>query len=275
MTTLTDKAAVFRSLHAGGTVLALPNAWDVASAKLIEDAGARAIATTSAGVAWSLGAADGDELDRDRALDLISRLAGAVAVPVTADIESGFAATAEGVAETVRGVIAAGAVGINLEDAHHRGAQPLRSVAEQCERIAAARQAADATKIPLFINARVDTYIRAVGDPLTRLQDTLDRAAAYVVAGADGIFVPGVVDPALVEDLVKGLAVPLNVLAGPGAPSIAEFGALGVARVSLGSSIAQAAYGVARSAALELFTAGTYTALERELGYQEINSLLT
>ena len=275
MTTLTDKAALFRSLHAGGTVLALPNAWDVASAKLIEDAGARAIATTSAGVAWSLGAADGDELDRDRALDLISRLAGAVAVPVTADIESGFAATAEGVAETVRGVIAAGAVGINLEDAHHRGAQPLRSVAEQCERIAAARQAADATKIPLFINARVDTYIRAVGDPLTRLQDTLDRAAAYVVAGADGIFVPGVVDPALVEDLVKGLAVPLNVLAGPGAPSIAEFGALGVARVSLGSSIAQAAYGVARSAALELFTAGTYTALERELGYQEINSLLT
>ena len=275
MTTLTDKAAVFRSLHAGGTVLALPNAWDVASAKLIEDAGARAIATTSAGVAWSLGAADGDELDRDRALDLISRLAGAVAVPVTADIESGFAATAEGVAETVRGVIAAGAVGINLEDAHHRGAQPLRSVAEQCERIAAARQAADATKIPLFINARVDTYLRAVGDPLTRLQDTLDRAAAYVVAGADGIFVPGVVDPALVEDLVKGLAVPLNVLAGPGAPSIAEFGALGVARVSLGSSIAQAAYGVARSAALELFTAGTYTALERELGYQEINSLLT
>jgi 2-methylisocitrate lyase-like PEP mutase family enzyme len=119
------------------------------------------------------------------------------------------------------------------------------------------------------------TYIRAVGDPLTRLQDTLDRAAAYVAAGADGIFVPGVVDLALVEDLVKGLTVPLNVLAGPGAPSIAEFGALGVARVSLGSSIAQAAYGVARSAALELFTAGTYTALERELGYQEINSLLT
>jgi 2-methylisocitrate lyase-like PEP mutase family enzyme len=274
MTTLTDKAVLFRALHTGGSVLALPNAWDVASARLIEEAGAKAIATTSAGVAWSLGAADGDELDRDRALDLISRLAGAVAVPVTADIESGFAAGPEGVAETVRGVIAAGAVGINLEDAHHRGPQPLRAVAEQCERIAAARQAAEATKFPLFINARVDTYLRGAGDPPTRLQDTLDRAAAYVAAGADGVFVPGVVDKGLVADLVKGLTVPLNVLAGPGAPTIAEFGALGVARVSLGSSVAQAAYAVARDAARELFTTGTYAALERDLDYEAINSLL-
>jgi len=275
MTNLTDKAVLFRSLHTGGTVLALPNAWDVASARLIEDAGARAIATTSAGVAWSLGAADGDELDRDRALDLISRVTAAVAVPVTADIESGFAATAEGVAETVRGVLAAGAVGVNLEDAHHRGASPLRPLPEQCERIAAARQAADATKIPLFINARVDTYLRAVGDPATRLQETLDRAAAYVAAGADGVFVPGVVDPATVTDLVKGLTAPLNVLAGPGAASVAEFGALGVARVSLGSAVAEAAYAVARRAARELFSTGTYGSLAGALNYQEVNSLLS
>ena len=274
MTNLTDKAVLFRSLHTGGTVLALPNAWDVASARLIEDAGARAIATTSAGVAWSLGAADGDELDRDRALDLISRVTAAVAVPVTADIESGFAATAAGVAETVRGVLAAGAVGINLEDAHHRGAEPLRPVAEQCERIAAARQAADASKIPLYINARIDTYLRSVGDPATRLRETLDRAAAYVAAGADGIFVPGVVDPATVTDLVKGLTAPLNVLAGPGAASVAEFGALGVARVSLGSAVAEAAYTVARRAAAELFATGTYEALTGALGYGEVNALM-
>jgi 2-methylisocitrate lyase-like PEP mutase family enzyme len=274
MSTLTDKARLFRELHTADPVLALPNAWDVASARLIEAAGARAIATTSAGVAWSLGAADGDVLDRDRALDLVSRVATAVAVPVTADVESGFAATADGVAETVRGVLAAGAVGVNLEDALHGGDTPLRPVGEQCARIAAARRAAEGILVPLFINARVDTYLRSVGDPAARLKETLDRAAAYLAAGADGIFVPGVADLAVVRQLADGIAAPLNVLAGPGSPSVAEFGACGVARVSLGSSIASAAYAVAQRAAVELFTAGTYEALAGALEYQEINSLL-
>ncbi|HEV2637301.1 MAG TPA: isocitrate lyase/phosphoenolpyruvate mutase family protein [Actinocrinis sp.] len=274
MSNLTDKARLFRELHNGDPVLALPNAWDVASARLIESAGATAIATTSAGVAWSLGAADGDELDRDRALDFVSRVAAAVAVPVTADIESGFAFTAEGVAETVRGVLSAGAVGVNLEDALHHGDGALRAVGEQAERIAAARRAADVVKIPLFINARVDTYLRAIGDPGTRFQETVDRAAAYLAAGADGIFVPGVADLDVVGKLAEAIQAPLNVLVGYGSPSVSEFAAVGVARVSLGSSIASAAYAVAGEVARELFGSGTYESLAGALPYQEINSLL-
>jgi len=275
MTTINEKAQLFHGLHHNGEPVVLANAWDVASARVVEDAGAAAVATTSAGVAWSLGVPDGDLLSRDRALALVARVAAAVGVPVTADIENGFADKPEGVAETVQGVLDAGAVGINLEDAVYTeaGAQ-LRPVADQAERIAAARQVSDAAGVELFINARIDTYLRAVGDPATRLDATLERAAAFVAAGACGIFVPGVVDPATISALVEALDVPLNILAGPGAPPIPALAALGVARVSLGSSIAQAAYDLAGRAAREAFTTGTYESLNRSLDYQQLNSLL-
>ncbi|GGS79653.1 2-methylisocitrate lyase [Planobispora rosea] len=256
-------------------MLLLANAWDVASARLIEEAGATAIATTSAGVAWSLGSPDGDRLDRDRALDLVARTAAAVDVPVTADIESGFAGTPEGVAETVRGVLEAGAVGVNIEDTLRGEMLSLRPVEEQAARITAARQAADAMGIPLYINARVDVYLSRIGDPGTRLQATLDRAAAYLDAGASGVFVPGVTDPATISSLAKGVGAPLNVLAGPGAPPAGELAALGVARVSVGASIAVAAYAVARRAAQELFGAGTYEALAGDLDFVQINTLMS
>jgi 2-methylisocitrate lyase-like PEP mutase family enzyme len=274
MTMIQDKARLFRSLHTGDAVLRLPNAWDVASALLVEEAGAAAVATTSAGVAWSLGAADGDELDRDRAIDLIARVAAAVDVPVTADIESGFAADADGVGETIAGVVAAGAVGVNLEDSVQGGPAPLRPVEEQAERVAAARRAADAAGVPLYINARTDIYLRGVGDPATRLPETLSRAAAYVAAGADGIFVPGVTDPAVLVELVKGIPVPLNVLAGPGAPSFDELAELGVARVSVGASIAAVAYALVRRSAQELLATGTYASLAGGVAYPELNALL-
>ena len=275
MTTIDEKAQLFHGLHRNGEPVILANAWDVASARVVEDAGAAAVATTSAGVAWSLGVPDGDQLSRDRALAVVARVAAAVRVPVTADIENGFAEKPEGVAETVRGVLDAGAVGINLEDAVYTeaGAQ-LRSITDQAERIAAARQAADAAGVELFINARIDTYLRAVGDPAKRLDATLERAAAFVTAGACGVFVPGVTDPATVSALVAGLNVPLNILAGPGAPPIPALAALGVARVSLGSSIAQAAYDLAQRAAREAFTTGTYESLDRSLDYQQLNALL-
>ncbi|MFJ2033379.1 isocitrate lyase/phosphoenolpyruvate mutase family protein [Streptosporangium sp. NPDC087985] len=274
MSTHLEKALLFRSLHAEGRPLLLANVWDVAGARIVEAAGASAIATTSAGVSWSLGTADGDRLDRSMALELIARVAASVSVPVTADIESGFADGPGGVAETVRGVLDAGAVGINLEDAHHGGPTSLRPVGEQADRIAAARRAADEAGIPLFVNARIDTYLRAVGDPATRLNETLDRAAAYVEAGADGIFIPGLLDSETLPVLVEKVSVPLNVLAGPGAPAVATLADLGVARISLGSSIAETAYAVARRAALELFGSGTYTALAGALDYSEVNVLL-
>ncbi|MCX4997054.1 isocitrate lyase/phosphoenolpyruvate mutase family protein [Streptomyces longwoodensis] len=266
---LRDRAVAFRALHVPGRPLVLPNAWDTASARLVEDAGAAAVATTSAGLAWALGAADGDRLGREAALRAVADVVAAVRVPVTADVESGYATDPAGVADTVRAVLAAGAVGINIEDALHEGDAPLRPVAEQAERIAAARAAADAQGVPLFVNARIDTFLRGAGG----VDLTLERAAAFVAAGADGVFVPGAVDPGTVRLLVEGVRAPLNVMAGPGAPPVAELAGLGVARVSVGSGIAQAAHALVRRAARELLDAGTYGSLAGGLDYGELNTL--
>jgi 2-methylisocitrate lyase-like PEP mutase family enzyme len=272
---LIEKARRFHALHVPGTPVVLANAWDVASARLVEDAGAAAVATTSAGAAWSLGAADGDRLAREQAVGLVARVASAVAVPVTADVENGFADKPEGVAETIRAVLAAGAVGVNLEDTAYpaSGATPV-PLAEQADRIAAARGAADEAGVPLYINARIDTYLHGVGAPEDRMAATIQRATAFLNAGASGVFVPGTTDPGTVAALVEAIDAPLNVLAGPGSPAIGELAWLGVARVSLGSSIAQAAYGLVRRAAREAFTQGTYTQIADHMTYGELNSLL-
>jgi 2-methylisocitrate lyase-like PEP mutase family enzyme len=240
--------------------------WDAATARVVEAAGAPAIATTSAGVAWSLGAPDGDRVSRDLVLGVLARIAAAVSVPVTADIEGGYGHSPAEVAETVTRVIEAGVVGVNIED----GTRPPRALAE---RIAAAREAARTAGAGLFVNARVDTYLRGLGDPATRLRDTLARARAYVDAGADGVFVPGVTDPRVIKELVAGLTVPLNVMAGPDAPPVRELGALGVARVSLGSGVAQAAHAAVRQAARELHGAGGYDSLRQAIAYPDLDAL--
>lgn len=238
----------------------LVNAWDAASARVAEEAGSLAVATTSAGVAWSLGARDGDALDRDAAVDAVRRVVGAVKVPVTADIESGFGADPDAVAETIRLIAATGAVGVNIEDG-------VRGVEEQSARLAAARGAAGDS---LFLNARIDEFLRGGYD----LDAVVARANAFVEAGADGVFVPGVVDPATIEELVAKIPAPLNVLVGPGAPPVPQLADLGVARVSLGSGVASAAYAVMRKAAREALTAGTYASMAEEIPYGELNSLL-
>ncbi|KDN87322.1 hypothetical protein KCH_09490 [Kitasatospora cheerisanensis KCTC 2395] len=205
------KSAVFRSLHTPARPLALANAWDVASARVVEAAGAPAIATTSAGTAWALGAPDGDRVPRDLVLEAVARIAAAVDVPVTADIEGGYGQRPAEVADTVSRVVDAGAVGINIEDG-------TRAPAAFAEHLAAAREAARKAGVDLFINARVDTYLRGLGDPATRLRDTLGRARSYIAAGADGIFAPGVSDPTLIGELATALPVPLNIMAGPAPP---------------------------------------------------------
>jgi 2-methylisocitrate lyase-like PEP mutase family enzyme len=225
------------------------------------------VATTSAGVAWGLGAADGGRLDRERAVALIRRVVDTVSVPVTADVEDGLGDDADAVAESVAQVIAAGAVGINIEDGP-------RDPAELVARIAAARRAADAAGIPLFINARVDVFLFRLGAEEDRLGETLARAERYLAAGASGIFVPGVTAPETISALAGGIDAPLNVMAGPGAPTVSELAALGVARVSLGSAVAEAAYGLVRRAAEELAKSGTYTAVEGGIPYPEINGLM-
>ncbi|PWI14107.1 3-methyl-2-oxobutanoate hydroxymethyltransferase [Streptomyces sp. Act143] len=270
-TSLRDRALAFHALHVPGRPLVLPNAWDTASARIVENAGAAAVATTSAGLAWGLGAADGDQVDRERALGVVAEIAASVDVPVSADVESGYAADPEGVAETIRAVLAAGAVGVNIEDAlYEQGAGPLRDVAEQAERIAAVRAAADAGGVPLFVNARIDTFLRGAGG----LDLTLERAAAFRAAGADGIFVPGAVDPGTVKELVDGVDGPLNIMVGPGAPPVAELAALGVARLSAGASIPMAVHALVRRATRELLGAGTYESLADGFDYGELNALL-
>ncbi|GAB3433509.1 isocitrate lyase/PEP mutase family protein [Actinophytocola sediminis] len=257
----------FRALHRG-RVLVLANAWDVASARLIERAGAPAVATTSAGVAWSLGAADGDQLSRERAIDLVARVAEAVRVPVTADIETGFGADAAEVGDTVRAIADAGAAGVNIEDAVHQG-PALRDVDDQERRLAAASAAG------LFVNARIDTYLLGIGPPADRLAETVARARAYVDAGAAGIFVPGVVDRETIEELVARIDAPLNVLSMPGALPVPELAALGVARVSVGARVALAAYAVAIRVAEELLGQGTYESLVTDLTHADLNALLS
>ena len=272
--TLHDLSTEFHRLHApgAGVPLVLPNAWDVMSARLIEEAGASAIATTSAGVAWALGRPDGEVVTRDQMIDVVRRIASAVHLPVTADVEGGYGVgTPRDVAETVRRVIDAGAAGINLEDGS-RG-DDLYATSEQVERIAAARSAAAAEEVPLFINARIDVYLRGVGSDAERLDLTVERARAYVAAGADGIFVPGVVDGETIRQLVPAVGAPLNVMAGQGSPGIGELHEMGVVRVSVGPAIALTVMAEIRRASVELLRHGSYGALRDRMEYTEANAL--
>ncbi len=240
----TELARRFRELHERPP-LVLPNAWDAGSARAIEAGGAQAIATTSAGVSWVAGVEDGGGLTRTAALAALRAIVATVSIPVTADIESGYG----DVEATVAEVLEAGVVGINLEDSDAGG---LVDPAVHASRIAAARGVAVAAGIDLVINARTDTYLFGDG------KDTIERAMVYAEAGADLLFVPGVVDAATIRELVDGSPLPLNVMAGPGAPTVAEFAALGVTRISVGPAIATAAYALAKAAATELLTTGSY-----------------
>ncbi|MEH3089629.1 MAG: isocitrate lyase/phosphoenolpyruvate mutase family protein [Microbacterium arborescens] len=260
-------AARFRSLHhAPHRPLLLANAWDVASARLIAATGAAAIATTSAGLAWAHGVGDGEGLTRDQVVGAVSRIAASVDLPVTVDIEGGYGADADAVEQTVFAVVAAGAVGVNIEDG-------ARSVDETVARIRAARRGAERAGVPVFINARTDVFLTDAVPGERRLDEAVARAGHYLAAGADGVFIPGVADAAIIGSLVEAIAGPVNVMAGPGSPAVAELAALGVARISLGSAVAQAAYAVARRAAHELMTAGTYSALAGGVDYGELNEL--
>ncbi|TCC10884.1 isocitrate lyase/PEP mutase family protein [Kribbella soli] len=244
---MNDLARRLRELH-GQPPLVLPNAWDAGSARAIEAAGAAAIATTSAGVAWAAGVDDAGGLNQESAIAALRAICAAVSVPVTADIEAGYG----DVAGTVTAVVEAGAVGINLEDST---ARVLDDPLVHAERIRAARAVAVASGIDLVINARTDTYL--FGDRT----GTIERAKIYADAGADVLFVPGVVDAPTIAELVKDSPLPLNVMVGPGAPTVAELADLGVVRISVGPAITSAAYALATAAAKELLTTGTYEAL--------------
>jgi 2-methylisocitrate lyase-like PEP mutase family enzyme len=269
------KIAEFRRLHSTRP-LVLPNAWDAGSARLMEQAGAKAIATTSAGISWSHGLPDGQKLTRDEMLAVIGRMVRRVEVPVTADIEGGYGSgsgSPRDVAETVRAVAGLGVAGINLEDSPGRDGQKLLDPEVHAERIVAAREAARAGGCELLINARTDVYLFGVGAPESRFAEVCRRAAIYRAAGADCVFVPGLIDRDAIAALVKEIGGPLNIMAVPGAPSTVELGQLGVARVSVGPTITQVAFASIRRATRELLQDGSYGKPEDALPFSEIGAL--
>jgi 2-methylisocitrate lyase-like PEP mutase family enzyme len=268
------KAAALRKLHSGRQILLLPNVWDVASACIVEEAGFKAVATSSAGVAFSLGYPDGQVISRDEMLAAIARIAKAVKVPVTADVESGYGPTARDAALTARAVIDVGAVGMNLEDAASDGSPALVELPLQLEKIHAIREIADRVRVPLVLNARTDTYLLEIGDPAKRYDETIRRLSAYRDAGADCVFAPGLSDATTIGRLVVDLKCPVNILAGTGSPSVPELFKLGVARVSLGSAPMRAALGQLRRLAEELKASGTYSGLDGAPSYGEMNLLM-
>lgn len=268
------RAEAFRNLHRGPDILVLPNAWDVASAVLLAEAGFPAIATTSAGVAFLYGYADGQVITRDEMLAMVRPIAERVPVPVTADMEAGYGPRPEDVAETVRRTIDAGAVGLNLEDGTHKVEAPLMDMSLMVERVRAAREAAEKAGVPIVINARTDGFWTG-GAGAAVFDDAVKRANAYRAAGADCLFVPFVSDGPLIGRLVKEIDGPVNVLAVPKMPPVPELQALGVRRVSVGGSIARAAYGVVRQAARELKATGTWGFMSGAVPHPEMNKLLS
>ncbi|HTV56538.1 MAG TPA: isocitrate lyase/phosphoenolpyruvate mutase family protein, partial [Terriglobia bacterium] len=240
----------------------------------VEEAGFPAAATTSAGIANSLGYSDGQRIGRDEMLRVVERIAAAVSIPVTADMEAGYGMTPKEVAETARAVIGAGAVGMNFEDGTGRPNQPLEDLSLQIEKICAIREAAVSSGVPLVLNARTDVYLRAVGDPAGRLEHSILRANAYSEAGADCLFVPGARDEEVIRHLVRGIRGPLNVLAGPGTPGVRDLERIGVARVSMGSGPMRATLALVRRIARELLENGAYTAFTDDaIPYEEANRL--
>ena len=257
--TLREKADAFRRLHAGPGVFVLPNVWDVVTARLVETAGFPALATTSAGVAWALGYPDGERISRDEMLAVVGRIARNVRVPVTADMEAGYGTAPEAAAETARRTIAAGAIGLNLEDGADDGS--LLDVTLHAERIRAVSEAGAAAGVPIVVNARTDAFEIKEWTPAERLGEAVRRANAYHSAGADCLFVPHVSDAETIARLAREIEGPLNVIAGPPAPPIPELARLGVRRASLGPRLIQATLGLLRRVVLELRAHGTYEAM--------------
>lgn len=275
--TMTDqkrKAEAFREMHTSGDVLVLANVWDVASARIVEDAGFPALATTSAGVAFAHGFPDGQIISLEQMLDAIAEIAAGVKVPVTADVEAGYGNTAEDAARTAQGVIDAGAVGMNFEDATGDLAHPLFDLPLQLERIQAIRETSSKAGVPLVLNARTDVYLAQVGEPSSRYDESLRRLAAYRDAGADCVFIPGVRDPEIIKRFVADLNCPVNILGVAGGPSIRDLGAMGVRRVSLGSGPMRAAMGVLLRLVDELKTAGTCSQIETAPSHAQMNALM-
>jgi 2-methylisocitrate lyase-like PEP mutase family enzyme len=272
------KAETLRRLHDGPDVLILPNAWDVASARIVEAAGYPAIATTSSGVAFALGYPDGEKIGRDEMLAVCGRIAARVRVPVSADIEAGYGPKPEDTAETVRRALAHGIVGGNLEDGTQGGDKPLFPQELAVARIRAARAAGESAGVHFVINARTDSYLVGMrvgrGPDGPSFDETVRRGRAYREAGADCIFIPGLADHDTIRRLVAAIGGPVNILVGTKSPTVPELKALGVRRVSVGGMLMLATLGLVRRAAAELKGPGSYGFAAGMATHAEMNRML-
>jgi 2-methylisocitrate lyase-like PEP mutase family enzyme len=256
-------------------LLLLPNAWDAMSARVFVAAGFDAIATTSGGVAWSLGYADGEQTPWAEVVAATARIVGAARAAVTADIEAGYGETPDAVMRSVAEIIGAGAVGVNLEDGTPHGPIPIRSPADAADRIRAAREAAKAAGVPIVINGRTDLYLRNIGDEASRFDETVERGRAYLAAGADCVYPIGLRDPATMGRLVQALGAPININVRAESPSVAELEALGVARASTASQMALMAMSMTRQITDELRATGRFDTLAPAVSQADAQRLFT
>jgi 2-methylisocitrate lyase-like PEP mutase family enzyme len=263
------KAELFRQMHAGPEILVLPNAWDAISARIVEAEGFPAAATGSAGLAAVLGYPDGQRIPRQEMMFIVARMAAAISVPLTADVEAGY----DDPVATTREVIASGAVGMNFEDMVHHNLIPL---SEQLETLRAVKAAAEATGIPLVLNARTDIFLAKHGDEGTRFDRAVERLNAFHDVGADCLFAPGVADGETIARLVRAVKGPLNILATIGTPPISELKRLGVRRVSLGSGTQRVTLGALQRFVRQIRDEGTLTSLATDaISYADVQKLLT
>jgi len=264
---MTNLAETFHSLHRQKDILILPNAWDAGSAKVIEDAGAKAIATSSAGVAWALGYPDGDTLPPKMLADLAANITDVIRIPLSVDFEAAYTKNPAKVAENLKPIIDAGAVGINIED----GEGTPELLAKKIEK---ARNTAESVGVNLFINARTDVYLQEIGSPESRVGETIDRAARYRDAGADGIFVPGLCETSAIKAIVAEVKIPVNVMAYPGLPSAKELKKLGVHRLSSGTGIPQTIWRHAAELAKGFLATGDSKAMfKNSMAYSKLQEL--
>jgi 2-methylisocitrate lyase-like PEP mutase family enzyme len=274
VTTQADKGKAFRALHARDEAFIIPNPWDIGSARLLARLGFEALATTSAGYAFTIGKRDG-AVGREAMLAHVSAIAAATDLPVSADLENGFGDDPETVAETIRLAGATGLAGGSIEDVSPRGAgaghPPVYEVAHAAERVRAASEAARALSFPFTLTARAENFI--VGRP--DLKDTILRLQAFQEAGADVLFAPGLKTKAEIETVVRSVDRPVNVIMGLQGVQLdrATLSAIGVKRISVGSALARAAFGAFLRAAREMHDRGSFTFADQAISYQEIMGL--
>jgi 2-methylisocitrate lyase-like PEP mutase family enzyme len=271
MSTLAQKAKSFRALHHADRAFIIPNPWDIGTARLLAGMGFQALATTSAGYAYTQGLAD-YQVNRDRMLAHVAELAAATDLPVSADMESGYANTLDGIAETYRLTAQTGAVGASIEDATGQADDPIYDLAEAVDRVRAAVEAVRSLPYPFTLTARAENHLHGRTD----LKDTIRRLQAYQEAGADVLYAPGLRTREEIAEVARSVDRPVNVLMGaPGLNlSLDDLSDLGVKRISVGSALSRAALGAFLRAGHEMLEHGTFTFGKDAVSYANIAQLL-